>query len=96
VRRVWLLIEHLPPDSAYATASNPERAAWPLTDHLLAAIFDSLQLANWQRAGNNNAPKPPRVPRPGVRDEEAQRLSFTEVRAKEFLERQAQRRKAAQ
>ncbi|WP_425836943.1 hypothetical protein [Microbacterium sp. PA5] len=37
---------------------------WPVTDQLLATIYDVLQHANWQRSGKKNAPKPKRLQRP--------------------------------
>lgn len=39
---------------------------WDLHGHLLAGIFDLLAAANWQRAGDENAKKPERLPRPGA------------------------------
>jgi hypothetical protein len=39
---------------------------WGLSEQLLAAIFDSLAIANWQRGGDENAKRPERLPRPGV------------------------------
>lgn len=38
-------------------------AAWGPTEHLLAGVFDVLQVANWQRTGKGSRPKP--LPRPG-------------------------------
>lgn len=35
-----------------------------MTDQLLAALVDLLQVGNWQRAGRKHAPKPKRLPRP--------------------------------
>jgi Family of unknown function (DUF5361) len=87
VRRCWLLIQNLPPDSALARAHDPQAVAWPLSNHLLAAIFDTLQLSNWQRSGDAKAEKPAQLPRPGV----ASPASRTEANARAFLERQRQR-----
>jgi len=49
-----------------ARAQAGEAVEWGHVEHLLAAIVDVLQAANWQRAGNRNAPKPQPVRRPGV------------------------------
>lgn len=35
-----------------------------MTDQLLAAVVDLLQVSNWQRAGKKHAPKPKRLRRP--------------------------------
>jgi hypothetical protein len=35
--------------------------------HLLAGVFDLLAVANWQRGGDENAKKPERLERPGVK-----------------------------
>jgi len=45
---------------------NPDSAMWGLSEHLLAKVFDVLQEANWQRQGDNRAPRPEPLPRPGV------------------------------
>ncbi len=43
---------------------------WSSTDMLLAATVDALHVANWQRGGDPKAPRPHRIPRPGVRDDD--------------------------
>jgi len=91
VRRCWLLIQHLPADSALARAVEPEASAWTLTNHLLAALVDVGQLANWQRSSDAKIPRPTRLPRPGVVDEAKAQASDTERKARAFLERQKQR-----
>jgi hypothetical protein len=40
---------------------------WGLQEHLLAGMFDVLAVANWQRGGDENAKKPERLDRPGVK-----------------------------
>lgn len=40
---------------------------WDLPAFLTAGIFDTLQGANWQRAGDPKAPRPEPLPRPGVK-----------------------------
>jgi len=65
LRKLWVLISHLPPDSAFvqAVVGGPhatERA-------ILADIFDVLALANWQRGADPKSPpkQPKPYPRPG-------------------------------
>lgn len=50
------------PASATCRAMHGER--WELTDQLLATVVDVLQVANWQRQGKKNAPRPKRLKRP--------------------------------
>lgn len=38
--------------------------AWSTSDYLLAAIFDSSEMGNWQRGGGKGQ-KPQPLPRPG-------------------------------
>lgn len=64
-RDLWVILHHLPRDSAYARSRHGEAALWGLTDHLLATLIDAVQDGNWQRAGKKNAPRPKRVKRPG-------------------------------
>jgi hypothetical protein len=45
-----------------------EGAEWGITDHLLANVVDVLAIANWQRGGGKGS-RPPRVPRPGTKDQ---------------------------
>jgi len=63
---VLVYLKHLPPESALVRAVSPDEAEWTLVPHLLAGIADRLEVANWQRAGDKNAPKPKPIPRPGV------------------------------
>ncbi len=37
---------------------------WPVHTQLLAEVVDALNIANWQRGGRKNSPKPKRIPRP--------------------------------
>ncbi|HEY0868990.1 MAG TPA: hypothetical protein VGD55_01210 [Acidothermaceae bacterium] len=88
VRRAWALIEHLGPGSALFRAVDPDAAAWSLTDHLLAEILHSSNVAIWQRSGDEKAPRPPRIVRPGVPDEVAASAARREARMRGFIERQ--------
>lgn len=64
-RKLKVLVEQLPSESRLVRAVNPA-AEWGPKEHLLAGIFDVLQLANWQRSGRGSRPKP--LPRPGKKD----------------------------
>lgn len=60
-----MIVRHSPRTSALAGAVNGEEAAWSLTDHLLAGVYDLLAMGNWQRSGRKNSAKPKPLPRPG-------------------------------
>jgi hypothetical protein len=70
-RRLAVLIEHMPRDSAVAQELHGQGAEWSVTDYLLAAAVDHLAAANWMFASVNTdedsePPEPPvPVPRPG-------------------------------
>lgn len=61
-----MIVNQAPKTSALFRAMYPDDALWGLEPQLLAAIFDTLQAANWQRQGDNRAPRPKPIPRPGV------------------------------
>ena len=63
-RELRVFLAHVPADSATARAVHGEAAAWGLAEHLLAAVVDVLQFANYQRAGGKGR-KPRPVKRPG-------------------------------
>jgi hypothetical protein len=69
-RRLLILVERLPQDSATTRAIQGEDAAWSLADHLMAAAVDALNIANWQRSedGSKGRNRPRPIPRPGVHD----------------------------
>lgn len=75
-RRVGALLARLPSDSSLSqaiTADAPpveptkeqQDALWELEHHLLALIFDTINVANWQRGGGKGG-KPKPLQRPGV------------------------------
>jgi hypothetical protein len=81
-RRLRLILENSPRDSAFSRSYHGEPSQWSVTDHLLANVIDLLQIANWQRAGKGAAPKPfPRPTRP------ANRSGKTIAEAKAWFER---------
>jgi len=59
-------------DPSTATSRSIHGEHWRTSDQLLAAVVDLLQSANWQRAGNKNAPKPKPVTRPWDRKRNTQ------------------------
>lgn len=74
-RRLRVLIQGLPVTSrlmrAAGTKEDREAVQWTLTDHLLAAVLDASNIANWQRAnaGKKTPGRKPRpTPRPGLKD----------------------------
>lgn len=71
-RDLWVVVRQSPRTSALFRAIHPDAAEWGLTEQLLAAAFDALQVANWQRgrARRHEYPKP--LPRPGVEPDERQ------------------------
>lgn len=86
-------MRHSPPDSALNRAIDPAAAEWGQAEHLLAGLFDALQVANWQRGSAKRRDFPKPLPRPGVEpeanfigagtgipmDEMARRLGWSEV-----------------
>lgn len=68
LRRAGTLAAELPAGAAVYRAEEVDDA-WTQLDHLQAATFDALNVANWQRAGGKG-PAPEPLPRPS----DAQRL----------------------
>lgn len=84
-RLSWLdlaaIIHNCHPRSAIARAIAPDSAGWTVTDHLLAAVVDVGQVANWQRGGGKGQrPKP--IKRPGAGNE--QKLGKGAIKISEF------------
>jgi hypothetical protein len=67
-RHLLVIVRQSPADSAIARTLDPEAVLWRLPEHLLAAIFDSLQVLVWQNTedGQEGRNKPQPLPRPGV------------------------------
>lgn len=68
-RDLWVIVRQSPRGSALDRVVNPEESQWGLAEHLQAATFDALRVANWQRgeARKSDFPKP--TLRPGVEPE---------------------------
>lgn len=60
------IVKQAAPGSALRRAAGD---GWSVTDHLLALVADELAVANWQRQGKRNAPRPRPIPRPGAKEE---------------------------
>jgi len=67
-RDLLVIVKHLGPESATVRAASPDQAGWGLTEQLLAALVDAVQIGNWQRQGRTHSPRPKPIPRPGVKD----------------------------
>lgn len=68
-----VIVKHSGPSSALARALQPDLAAWAsgmVAADLLAVVADLLAAANWQRQGKKSAPKPKRIKRPGVNNDD--------------------------
>jgi len=81
-----VVVNQSPRSSALFRALHPEEAEWGLAEHLAAAIFDVLQSANWQRQGDNRAPRPKPLERPGVKPQ-SKRYGTTAVPMNEMARR---------
>jgi hypothetical protein len=62
-----VIVKQSPRDSAVHRSIVGEDHAWGLNEQLLAALFDVLAVANWQRGGDGGAKKPEPLMRPGVK-----------------------------
>ena len=89
-RRLAIILDNSPADSAFFQSRYGEEAAWSQTDHLLALIADHLAVANWQRCDPKaKVPFPTPIPRPGVKADRGTHIGtampLDELRA--FLDR---------
>lgn len=64
---------------------HSDDANWTLDRHLLAAIYDAVSVANWQRGSGKKKDRPKPLPRPGsdkgTRIGDSSRLTPAEARA---------------
>lgn len=67
-----VLIEQLPPGSAFARSLYGEAATWTPAAYLAAVVADLLASANWQRGGGKG-PRPKPIPRPNPEAKRKQR-----------------------
>ena len=65
-RDLFVIIRHADPDSPLIGVAHPDQAGWNLNTMLLATMVDTLRVANWQRSGDEDAPYPKPLPRPGT------------------------------
>lgn len=89
-RRAATLAVHLPFGAMTWIAAGSD-AGWSSESHLLAAAIDTLRWANWQRGGDDKAPKPEPIMRPSGVAEQAAQVNRHEARAQAFLERRRRR-----
>lgn len=64
-RDLLVIVRESGRDTAAFRQAHGEHAEWGMGEYLLASILDTLNAANWQRAGDKRKPKPDPVPRPG-------------------------------
>lgn len=81
-----MFVRNLPGDSALRRAYLGDDAAWTLGDQLQAATVDALHVANWQRSGDNKAPRPKPIPRPGVVDDTVRTIGGGKGRTSEEID----------
>lgn len=65
-RDLYVIVKQSPRDSAVHRSIVGADHEWGLSEQLLAALFDVLAVANWQRGGDEHAKKPDPLRRPGV------------------------------
>lgn len=85
-------IQHLPPDgqSAIFREQHPKSWWWTAEIDFLAAILHTVQLANWQRSGKGQQPKP--IKRPEDRPTGRRGGTFEPQSAADLAERRKQMR----
>ena len=94
LRDLILIVSLAPRDSPLLRALNPD-TGWDLHAHLLAVIFDSLNAANWQRAGGKQSTKPKPLARPGQSAGESDRArGRTDLTVPEYARQLARPRQA--
>lgn len=84
-----MYLRQLPATSRTKIAVSDGETEWGPSEHILAAIFDVLQNANWQRASSKKkkAPRPKPYPRPADLAELRRQAERKRVRMAEFREK---------
>jgi hypothetical protein len=95
VRRLCVLIDGLPPQSALHRSIDAKDAAWSNTDHMLAHVIDELRINGWKLSGAPRSHPYEPFPRPGQKSQQEIGDEMIERRAKAFKERQRQREEAS-
>jgi hypothetical protein len=87
-RLSWLdlaaVVVHAPPGNAIAREIAPDASGWTITDYLLSAVVNTLAIANWQRAGDERAPRPKPILPPGVDDPASEGFGSGAIPISEF------------
>ena len=68
------VVEWATPDMAIFRALYPEEATWTLTNQLLASLLEFAQQKTWVEGGKKG-PRPKPIPRPGVTEKSARKLT---------------------
>lgn len=76
-RDLLVVIETADEDSVQGRLALGASAHWGITEHLLANVFDALNIANWQRGGGGMSKKPKPMPRPGDQGSQGEAESDT-------------------
>lgn len=95
-RRLGVLIRQLPREAATVQAVSGAAARWGDVEHLLAGIFDAVQLHNWQYAAahapkGKRPPRPRPLARPGTDSAPSRRTGLTPRQIRARLEAQRRR-----
>ena len=78
-----VFIDKLPPGASLWNEIGGD-AAWTTSEHLLANVLDTLNAANWQRAGDSKAKAPKPIPRPADLLKKKQQGTKIEEQIKRF------------
>lgn len=90
------IVRHLPPSSALGrelaaeAEEEPGDTAWDLHAHLLAGIWDAVNVLVWLTAGGKRRDRPKPIPRPGARPTRYGRRLMTLEQADAFMEARRQ------
>ena len=90
-RALLAFLAHLPPESASYAAIHGDLGGWSRTDMLLARICEAVESIAWMEAcrgaKKSQMPKrPPRIVRPGVKDDSVKRIGSDPIPISDFDE----------